>query len=507
MKLDEDETKAFTAFIKEKIQRTFLKHEKEVFAKGLKFLGVSFRKYISMQLEIIESDSSDMETLPELNIINLPQNPLIKRLENKTKNISRNDEIIMNDFTVAQLSFTFIMLESLKTEVNKQIALNYAQHVLKSFNKLMIRFGGEKPPSYLIKFISNLKNEIKFLQEDLKEKKSLIDLNELIAQKDKLHSLASKTTYNTQNSLSKTVHKIHFEDFSGIEFERLAFAYILRMKQWDKTPEWLGQSGSDGGRDIWAVLNNQSYCYLCANYQKLTLTKAKSDIDKLVKNKTVPANLIIICGGVVSANLRAKIIKHAELIGVSTAKVITGVEFEESIRSEAPELIKRFVEGQSFPDSPEELIILNRSCTANTDREIVDLLAECFDRPAFTTPFYRESSIPNFEKALDDTIEVLNTGVHRLRDGTIIRTIPSRHKIKNANLKSQIDNITQLVINLRDKFVDFKHKKEIQLCGCDEVDCAVFTMSDMACEVLDNIRASIFSEFKKIKPDSHLKLN
>lgn len=47
-----------------------------------------------------------------------------------------------------------------------------------------------------------------------------------------------------------TVQPIHFEDWSGQEFERLAFAYILRVEEWD-TIDWYGQLGSDRGRDIW----------------------------------------------------------------------------------------------------------------------------------------------------------------------------------------------------------------------------------------------------------------
>lgn len=47
-----------------------------------------------------------------------------------------------------------------------------------------------------------------------------------------------------------TVQPIHFEDRSGTEFERLVFTYVIRSKEWDSI-EWLGQTGKDGGRDIW----------------------------------------------------------------------------------------------------------------------------------------------------------------------------------------------------------------------------------------------------------------
>ena len=75
---------------------------------------------------------------------------------------------------------------------------------------------------------------------------------------------------------------IHFEDRSGTEFERLVFAYAVREKEWDSI-EWLGQTGKDGGRDIWGESNDETFCYLCANYQNLTFKKVKDDIDKLVR--------------------------------------------------------------------------------------------------------------------------------------------------------------------------------------------------------------------------------
>ncbi|MBD3327914.1 hypothetical protein GF340_01270 [Candidatus Peregrinibacteria bacterium] len=78
--------------------------------------------------------------------------------------------------------------------------------------------------------------------------------------------------------IEKTVHPIHFEDYSGQEFERLAFAYILRTEEWDKI-DWYGQLGSDRGRDIWGILSNRGWnsnvCYQCANHQKIAFKKAK----------------------------------------------------------------------------------------------------------------------------------------------------------------------------------------------------------------------------------------
>jgi len=305
--------------------------------------------------------------------------------------------------------------------------------------------------------------------------------------------------------MEKAILPIHFEDRSGTEFERLVFAYLVRLRTWNKL-EWLGQLGSDGGRDIWGVFNGESYCYQCANYKKLILDKITNDIDKLANLSTIPDNFIAVCGNSVSTQMRSRVVSYAQKAGIAKAEVWSGVEFEERVRKDAPDLIRRFVEGEAFPDSPEELILAAKSYNIKNDEDMLDLIIECFDRPAFTTKFQNESNIPAFEKAIADTIEVLNTGMHRLRDGQLIRTIPSRHRINDAHLKNVLREITQLVTTLRDRFVQLKRDKEIRPCGCGSENCSIFMLSDKACEQMDQIRSQIFEKFRSIKPGFQLRL-
>lgn len=150
--------------------------------------------------------------------------------------------------------------------------------------------------------------------------------------------------------IQKTVMPIHFEDRSGTEFERLVFAFIYQLRIWNKI-DWLGQTGKDGGRDIWGVFENETYCYQCANYRQLNFKKAKEDIDKLIKGDTIPNFLIIVCGGSVSAKLRSDISKYAGQKGIPQTEIWSGREFEEKLRSNAPLIIKRFVDGEIFPES------------------------------------------------------------------------------------------------------------------------------------------------------------
>lgn len=160
--------------------------------------------------------------------------------------------------------------------------------------------------------------------------------------------------------MEKTVLPIHFEDRSSQEFERLCFAYLFLTYDW-KTLEWLGQTGNDQGRDIVGALKNEdeeksTYCIQCANYRLLPFIKAKSDIDKITSvPKKTPYGFTVICGGKVSANMRQRIKKYAKHKGIKDVSVWSGPEFEEMLRRNTPELIKRFVKGEKFPEAVSKL--------------------------------------------------------------------------------------------------------------------------------------------------------
>ena len=57
------------------------------------------------------------------------------------------------------------------------------------------------------------------------------------------------------NASTNLVYPIHFEDFSGAQFERLIFAYHVRIAGWCML-EWYGQAGRYCGRDIWGIEEN-----------------------------------------------------------------------------------------------------------------------------------------------------------------------------------------------------------------------------------------------------------
>jgi hypothetical protein len=51
--------------------------------------------------------------------------------------------------------------------------------------------------------------------------------------------------------IARATRPVHFEDFSGADFERLIFAYHLR-DGWSELAQY-GQTGSDQGREIIGV--------------------------------------------------------------------------------------------------------------------------------------------------------------------------------------------------------------------------------------------------------------
>lgn len=160
--------------------------------------------------------------------------------------------------------------------------------------------------------------------------------------------------------MEKTVHRIHFEDRSGEEFERLCFAYLYQRFQWISL-DWYGQCGKDEGCDIIGVYedekgNHITHIFQCANYRSLTSKKACDDLDKIAKRKKdFPDRFTVICGGKVSALVRDKIYEYAKQRGIIDADVWSGTELEERLRKDTPKILKRFVKGVKFPKEKGEL--------------------------------------------------------------------------------------------------------------------------------------------------------
>jgi hypothetical protein len=303
-----------------------------------------------------------------------------------------------------------------------------------------------------------------------------------------------------------SVHTIHFEDFDGSEFERLVFAYHWRTDGWHSL-EWYGLTGSDLGRDIWGVRENgtqprESICIQCVNRKQLTFTKVATDIATVLRAPNgIPHHFRIVARGKVSAALRDKIRKHVASLGVKECDTWSGPEFEERLRKDAESLLKRFVDGESFPDAPQDLKKLAESTRPLNDDEVLAAFANVFDRPAFYTPIHQESNLGDFKQAITDTIQALGTGIWKARDGRVIDRIPSRHQLKSTELRGKLQAVELALSRLRARYDDMIKTGVLRPCGCDNANCSVYFFNPYeAAHELEHLRHEVLRTFHDAYP-------
>jgi len=87
--------------------------------------------------------------------------------------------------------------------------------------------------------------------------------------------------------------------------------------------------------------------------------------------------------------------------------------------------------------------------TSDSDIKLIKFYAQCFDRPAFQDEIRREGSMENFDKAIEDTIIAINTGVLRTRDGTILKSKEGKSCIYNLAWRNKLDTIVDMLIAIR----------------------------------------------------------
>lgn len=302
------------------------------------------------------------------------------------------------------------------------------------------------------------------------------------------------------------VQPIHFEDFDGSQFERLVFAYHWRSEDW-RSLEWYGQAGSDLGRDIWGIRENatkdgESICVQCVNRKNLTFAKVAQDIAKVVKAPNgVPHRFRVVAQSKISANMRDKIKVHVKSLGVQECDTWSGQELEEFLRKGAESLLKRFVEGESFPDAPADLRKLATSIQPVTDDEALALFARVFDRPAFYTPMHQESNLEDFKQAITDTIEALGTGIWKARDGHLIDRIPSRHQLKSEPLRTKMQSVEKALSRLRAKYDEMTRSGALSHCQCNDPNCPVYFFDPpAAAHELGQLRDEVLATFRQAYP-------
>jgi hypothetical protein len=308
-----------------------------------------------------------------------------------------------------------------------------------------------------------------------------------------------------------TVHPLDFSQLSGHDFERLVFAFLWRRWSWVRL-DWYGQLGDDDGRDIVGHREDKFgqlklVVFACANWQRLTVEKAKSDIDKIIVGPLgLPNQLILISGGKVSASLKTRVSEYGRAVGIPEVEVWSGPEFEEMLRHHAESVLRRFFGGEALPDDPlalREFVAVAPS----SEEEALRILGRLLDRPAFTTPFHMESSLPGFRQAISDTIEAINTGIYRTGDGTMISRLPSRHDFANVDYNQNLSEIARQLNGLRIAFDGYIKGGQVKPCECNNPDCHLFICEPKAVEDLNRRRREIIRIAYKVIPDFHIVLD
>lgn len=299
---------------------------------------------------------------------------------------------------------------------------------------------------------------------------------------------------------SRLVQRIHFEDFGGAEFERLVLAYHVRAGWVDLA--WYGQTGSDGGRDIVGREPLESGGYRsnviqCVNRRTLTQKKAEEDMARAIaaSSNNLKAFKFVV-GGAVSATRRDTVKEAAVNAGISSLTIWSGVDFEEHLRLIGEDLLRRFCDGEPFPDRPDELRHFATDFPGLTDNEALAQMAVVLQRPAFQTRFQEECSLPAFQTAIEDTIAALNTGLWRTREGETIRRIPSLHHLRDLNIKAKVKKTSELIDKLRRVFVAGLRDGTIRPCGCGNPSCPTLMLDRGVAENLDDIRTQALAAFR-----------
>ncbi|MBR1633631.1 MAG: HNH endonuclease [Lachnospiraceae bacterium] len=108
---------------------------------------------------------------------------------------------------------------------------------------------------------------------------------------------------------------------------------------------------------------------------------------------------------------------------------------------------------KTWKDISERMAVLDLEETVvskrDGDKELIKFFVQCFDRPAFQDEIHQEGSMEDFDKAIEDTIIALNTGVLRTRDGSIIKESEGKSAVENLEWREKLDTICDMLVALR----------------------------------------------------------
>lgn len=171
---------------------------------------------------------------------------------------------------------------------------------------------------------------------------------------------------------------------------------------------------------------------------------------------------------------------------------------------------------QSWKQLAEQTAILEVETTSSTpafekDKELVQFYLECFDRPAFQDDIYQEGRMEDFDKAIEDTLIALNTGVLRTRDGSILKQADGKSSIQNSLWREKLyalmeqevavcmTNFARIMNELNNAF-SWRNEVVDRLCGYPLLIIDDFGMERGTEYALEQIYNIIDSRYRSRKP-------
>jgi hypothetical protein len=108
----------------------------------------------------------------------------------------------------------------------------------------------------------------------------------------------------------------------------------------------------------------------------------------------------------------------------------------------------------SWKKVAEETAILEIQTTSpvqsfEQDKDFIKFIVQCFDRPAFKDDIRVEGSMEDFDRAIEDTLIALNTGVLRTRDGIILKQTEGKAMIQNPLWYEKLNSIADMLTSIR----------------------------------------------------------
>lgn len=134
----------------------------------------------------------------------------------------------------------------------------------------------------------------------------------------------------------------------------------------------------------------------------------------------------------------------------------------------------------------------------NLDSQYLELVRRAFDRPAFTTPFRQEGKMEDFEKAIDDTILALNTGMLRTRDNHVIVDIGfGKSDLVNEGWCTELGKVEGQLLQLRTHVAKALADGRLKCCHAH-----CYCGDDECIRELDQIRVDIIDSVNGVLSDS-----